>query len=218
VKTKEQTIIAQQAAVTLFVKVAARPGSIAKAREALLADVNGARTEAGNIKMELYQADNEPDNFYLFERWQDQAVLKDHFKQPYTAGAFDLQKADLTAPIEMNYLTDLWPAKHNAQKEIHRSLTTLIVPFETKPGKGDEFVKLFEAFVPVVREEPGNVEFHFLRINNCVNRFMLYERWESQADLDRHNGLVTTVRMLDNVAPLLTMPVVNFVLIAKDIS
>ena len=96
-----------QDAVTLFVKVAAKPQSSQKAKEALLADVNGARTEAGNYKMELYEADGKSDTFYLFERWQDKAALEEHFKQPYTAGAFDLQKDDLTKPIAMHY-SMLW--------------------------------------------------------------------------------------------------------------
>lgn len=204
--------------VTLFVKVAAKPNSIAKANEALLADVLGARTEAGNYKMELYQAAGQPNNFYLFERWQNQAALEIHFTQPYTQGAFDLQNGDLTEPIEMNYLTELWPAGNEFQKEEHRPLTTLIVPFETKPGKEKEFVSFFEAFVPLVRKEAGNVEFHFLKVNGADNRYILYERWESQMALDGHNTLVSTAALVNNIAPLLTKPVIDFVLFATDIS
>src|ERR1041384_6317169 len=101
--TKDQTAV-QQEAVTLFVKVAAKTQSVAKALGALLDDVNGARTEAGNFKMELYKADGQPDTFYLFERWKSKKELEGHFAQPYTAGAFDLQKSDLTEAIQMNYL------------------------------------------------------------------------------------------------------------------
>jgi hypothetical protein len=35
----------------------------------------------------------------------------------------------------MNYLTDLWPTPQSAQRKQHVPLTTLIVPFEVKPGK-----------------------------------------------------------------------------------
>jgi quinol monooxygenase YgiN len=214
----EHTLTSAQAAVTLFVKAAAKSGSVTKAREALLADVNGARTEAGNLKMELYQAPGEPDNFYLIERWQNQLALENHFIKPYTAGAFDLQKADLTAPIEMIYLADLWPLEEDLQKQSHRPLTTLIVPFETKPGKEEEFINLFESFVPMVRKEAGNAEFHFLKVNDSDNRFVLYERWENQSDLDAHNALPSTSELVNNVSPLLTRPVIDFVLVVKDIS
>lgn len=208
----------EQPLVTLFVKVAAKPGSQQKAKEALLVDVNGARTEAGNFKMELYRASNDPDSFYLFERWQDRGALEDHFKQPYTQGAFDLQVNHLTAPIKMNYLEELWPVSRPYEKEIHRPLTTLIVPFETRPECGEEFIAHFQKFVPLVREEPGNVEFHFYRVVGSDTRFVLYERWEAQEYLDEHNRRPRTAAFVADISPLLTRAVVDFVLFAKDIS
>lgn len=205
-------------AVILFVKVSAKAESIQKAKEALLADVNGARTEPGNYKMELYQANDNDPTFFLIERWKNQAALEEHLKQPYTAAAFELQKTDLTAPIEMNYLADLWPTENMLQKQKHRRLTTLIVPFEIKPGKAAAFIHLFEAFVPKVRAEQGNVEFHFHRIINNDNCFVLYERWENKEDLDRHNSFITTAAFASSIEPLLTRPVADFVLSATDIS
>jgi len=208
----------KQYSVTLFVKVAAKPACQQKAKDALLADVNGARTETGNLKMELYKADNDPDSFYLFERWQSQMALQEHFKQPYTQGAFELQEQSLTEPIEMNYLEELWPVPAGYQKEQHRRLTTLIVPFETRPEHSDAFIAYFKEFVPLVRNEPGNVEFHFHRVIGSDTRFVLYERWESQQDLDTHNQLPSTDELVVTIMPLLTKAVIDFVLFAKDIS
>lgn len=204
--------------VILFVKVAAKTESQQRAKDALLADVNGARTESGNFKMELYQADNAVNNFYLIERWNNKTDLENHFKQSYTQGAFDLQKADLTEPIEMNYMEDLWPSANNVKKEVHHPLTTLIVPFEVKPGCSEKFITLFEQFVPLVRKENGNVEFHFHRVVGSDTRFVLYERWERQEHLDAHNQQTTTTVLLANITPLLTKPVIDFVLFARDIS
>jgi len=217
-KTEDQTISAIEEVITLLVKVSAKPGSVAKAREALFADVRGARTESGNYKMEIYQADGDTDSFHLIERWQNQAQLEYHFVQPYTAGAFALQQNDLTEPIQMIYLTDLWPTAQNLQKVHHRPLTTLIVPFEVKPGKADAaFIDLWEPFVAAVRNEPGNVDFHFHRVKDSDTSFVLYERWESQSDLDAHNQLASTAAMIEAITPLLTKPVIEFVLFVKDI-
>ncbi|GAA4154258.1 hypothetical protein GCM10022217_11070 [Chryseobacterium ginsenosidimutans] len=204
--------------VILFVKVASKTESISKAKDALLSDVYGARTEAGNYKMELYSAEGHPNNFYLFERWKDQVSLEEHFKHPYTSAAFDLQKNDLTEPIQMNYLIDLWPLNDKPVKENHRPLTTLIVPFETKPGKEEALVALFEKFVPLVRQEPGNIEFHFHKVTGNKNLFVLYERWETQKDLDQHNKQQTTVDLVENVEPLLEGNVLDSILFVKDIS
>ncbi|MFB9076153.1 putative quinol monooxygenase [Flavobacterium procerum] len=205
--------------VTLFVKLFVKSESNAKARQALLADVHGAWSEEGNYKMELYDAAEKPNVLYLFERWKNQAALENHFKQPYTVGAFDLQKADLVKPIEMNYLTDLWPlVNETLKKEEHRALTTLIVPFEVKPGNGPQIIELFEKFVPLVRQEQGNVEFSFHSVKGSDNLFVLYERWENQQNLEAHNKLETTGELVDSVGKLINGTVLGSVLFVTDIS
>jgi len=214
----ENTTQKDQGTVILFVKVAAKPGSIEKASKALLADVYGARTEAGNYKMELYQSKETPGNFYLIERWKDRSALEAHFNQPYTAAAFELQQADLVAPIEMNYLTDLWPTPQIVQKRDHEPLTTLIVPFEVKPGNGQALIRFFEDFVPAVRKEPGNVEFHFHSVAGSETKFVLYERWERPEDLEAHNSLPSTAALVASITPLLTQPVADFILFTTNVS
>jgi len=204
--------------VILFVKVPVKSASIEKAKAALLADVHGAWNEHGNYKMELYQANDTKEIFYLFERWQSQELLEQHFQQPYTKGAFDLQKNDLTGPIEMNYLVDILPATDSLEKKEHETLTTLIVPFETQKGKGEQLVRLFESFVPLVRQEDGNVEFHFHKVEGSETRFVLYERWLSQHHLDRHNQLPTTILLVQQVQPLVKGTLQEAILFAKDIS
>ncbi|RZJ72554.1 putative quinol monooxygenase [Flavobacterium sp.] len=212
-RTSENTAL-----VTLFVKVKAKSGSISKAKSVLLSDVRGAWTESGNLKMELYSAEENPDTFYLFERWENQAALENHFVQPYTKGAFDLQNGDLDAPIEMNYLTELFPKNEKLQKEAHRPLTTLLVDFKTKPGNGAALQSLFKEFVPIVRNENGNVEFHFYKVNGNDERFVLYERWESQAALDAHNQSATTAKLVSAVSELIFGTVQQSVIFADDIS
>ena len=208
----------EKTAVILFVKVSVKSTSVEQAQAALLADVHGAWNEQGNYKMELYQANENSEIFYLFERWQSQELLEQHFQQPYTKGAFDLQKNDLTGPIEMNYLVDILPDAESLRKQEHQALTTLIVPFETQEGKGEQLVRLFESFVPLVRQEAGNVEFHFHKVEGSETRFVLYERWLSQHHLDLHNQLPTTIQLVQQVQPLLEGNLHEAILFAKDIS
>ncbi|RZJ86390.1 MAG: hypothetical protein EOO20_18395 [Chryseobacterium sp.] len=209
----------QKKIITLFVKVAAKPASAEIAKKALLDDVHGAWTEPGNFKMELYSALGQPENYYLFERWESQEALEAHFAQPYTAGAFALQDGHLKEDIQMNYLTDLLPRPQDLKSDDSRKAhTTLIVPFEVKAGYGNEFAELFKAFVPSVRDEPGNVDFNFHRVDGQENKFVLYERWRSQEFLDQHNQLQATSDFVAKVGPMLTAPVYDFVLFSKDIS
>ena len=154
----------------------------------------------------------------MFERSQSEDSLEQHFQQPYTKAAFDLQKDDLAGAIEMNYLVDILPGADSLKKQKHEALTTLIVPFETQEGKGEQLVRLFESFVPLVRQEAGNVEFHFHKVKGSDNRFVLYERWLSQHHLYLHNQLPSTIQLVQQVQPLLKSTLQEAILFAKDIS
>lgn len=204
--------------LTLLVKVAAKPGSSVKAKRALQEDVHGAWTEDGNYKMELYTDSKKSSDYYLYERWQNKEQLEAHFAKNYTKAAFDLAKGDLTSPIQMNYLTELWPDANQTVKETHQPYTTLIVRFQTRPGREQEIVQLFETFVPKVRNEPGNLDFHFHSVANSKNEFVLYERWKNQEALNAHNKLESTKEIVRRLENVLDGPIQKMILFVNDIS
>ena len=205
-------------AVTLLVKVPAKAGSTQTAANALRQDVQGAWTENGNLKMEVYQVNNSPAVFYLYERWASRAALDEHFEKDYTKSAFALQANDLTGKIEMNYLRELWPDNRQQVKETHRPYTTLIVRFLVKQGRESDMVNKFKPFVQLVRNEKGNHDFHFHTVEGNPSEFVLYERWESQADLDRHNQLASTKAMVHSLGDVLDGPIGSMVNVVKDVS
>ena len=207
------------AIVTLLVKVPAKLSSVHIAKAALIEDMRGAWTEPGNYKMELYNANGQEEIFYLFERWKDLESLEFHFKQPYTQGAIELQKVDLSAPVEINYLKDLWPGVQNeVYAESYRPLTTIITSFEVIPGMEKAFTELFQEFVPLVRAQSGNYDYNFHSVIGKPQSFVLYERWEHQSDLDAHKSLQPTSAFSNRIAPLLQAPLSDCVLFATGIS
>ncbi len=207
-----------QKVVTLLVKVTAKPGSAAKVKNALQEDVQGAWTEEGNYKMELYGDKKSAIDLYLYERWQDRSQLEAHFAKEYTKAAFALANGALSAPIQMNYLTELWPDNRQTVKENHQPYTTLIVRFKVKPGKEKEITRLFGPFVAGVRQEPGNIDFHFHTVADSGQEFVLYERWENQAALDEHNKLPSTKKIVKQLERVLAGPIQNMIVFANDIS
>jgi quinol monooxygenase YgiN/catechol 2,3-dioxygenase-like lactoylglutathione lyase family enzyme len=210
--------VSKDEVVTMLVKVAAKPSSIDKAKKALQEDVQGAWSEAGNYQMELYADKNKPADFYIYERWENREQLESHFRKDYTKSAFALATADLIAPIELNYLTELWPDTKQKIKQAHRPLVTLIVRFSVKPGKQSEMIRLFEPFVPAVRKEAGNIDFHFHTVAGNTTEFVLYERWENQAALDAHNKLASTQTILSKLKNVLHGPVQPMILFVNDTS
>ena len=209
---------ASKEVVTLLVKVPAKTNSVAIATSALQKEVQGAWEEPGNFKMELYQHRKKPSDFYLYERWSSRTALERHFEEDYTRAAFALQESSLSGPIEMNFLNELWPDNRQLSKENHNPFTTLIVRFSVKKGREQDIVNLFERFVPVVRKEKGNLNFHFHSIEGSPSEFVLYERWARQGDLDMHNRLDTTKKLVDDLSHILDRPIQQMVLAVKDIS
>lgn len=209
----------QSSVITLLVKVPVKVSSMERAKAALMQDVQGAWTEPGNYKMELYSVDGQEHIFCIFERWKDLESLHWHFQQPYVQGAVELQKSDLAEPAEMNYLMDHWPVlPDEIQRDPRRPFSTVITSFEVLPGTEMVFVALFEAFVPLVRAQSGNVDYHFYSVIGKPQSFVLYERWESQSCLDAHNRLPHTPAFLNSLSGLLQMPLSDCILHVTDLS
>ncbi len=66
----------------------------------------------------------------------------------------------------------------------------LVMNLSALKGKGDDFAKVFNGNVPNVRKEPGCEEYSLFRSTADPDRFVLMERWSSQAHLDAHGALM----------------------------
>ena len=65
--------------------VTARPDSFDALRQASLDHVHRSRTEPGCISHAVHVDCEDPLRLFFFERWQDMAALKEHFRQPGSA-------------------------------------------------------------------------------------------------------------------------------------
>lgn len=63
----------------------------------------------------------------------------------------------------------------------------LVILISTLPGRGQEQVAAFERLAPVVRAEEGCLRYDLHRVSGEPDRFVLIERWSSQAALDAHD-------------------------------
>ncbi|MCG6498851.1 putative quinol monooxygenase [Kitasatospora sp. A2-31] len=63
----------------------------------------------------------------------------------------------------------------------------LVVLITTLPGRGSEQAAAFERLAPLVRAEPGCLQYDLHRVSGEPDRFVLIERWESEAALAAHD-------------------------------
>lgn len=62
----------------------------------------------------------------------------------------------------------------------------LLVLIEVQPGKRAIQIEAFDALRPLVLAEPGCLQYELFSDVDDENRFILVEKWASQAALDAH--------------------------------
>jgi quinol monooxygenase YgiN len=68
-------------------------GSAEELKRELLSTTAPTRAEPGNMRYDLYQSAENPDNFVRIEMWRDLAALETHKQSPYLKASFERRKA-----------------------------------------------------------------------------------------------------------------------------
>jgi quinol monooxygenase YgiN len=198
--------------ITMLVTFNVRPDQREVFKKALVADRNEASGEKGNISMYLYEHKDRPNTFFLFERWENRQALDEHFTKKYTKDVLELNKTALVSPMEILYLDDIAPLPSCEIKRPEAADTPvdLIVIFKVKDGMQDIFTRQFQKSIVNSRPEPGNIEFFFHTVPGDNTKFVLYERWRSQAALDFHFAQPYTKELFEVFKTALAGPVEQY--------
>ncbi|MDZ7889932.1 MAG: putative quinol monooxygenase [Pseudomonas sp.] len=63
----------------------------------------------------------------------------------------------------------------------------LLVHIEVMQGKASEQIEVYKRLKPLVLAEPGCIQYQLLSDEENENKFILIEKWASQAALDAHD-------------------------------
>jgi quinol monooxygenase YgiN len=63
----------------------------------------------------------------------------------------------------------------------------ILVQIEVMPGKANEQIDTYKKLRPLVLAEPGCIQYQLLSNEHNENKFVLIEKWASQAALDAHD-------------------------------
>lgn len=74
------------------------------AKESILNVVTPTLEEEGCRQFSVYESDT---TLYLYEEWDDQAALDEHYSMPYIEPVFESYKEWLAEPVEINKLSRL---------------------------------------------------------------------------------------------------------------
>lgn len=87
-------------ALHLFAKITPKEEHLSDAKSAILGIIQPTREETGCRHFELHEGLTE-DCLYLYEEWDSQAALDEHYAQPYTKAVFESYQQWLAKPVEV---------------------------------------------------------------------------------------------------------------------
>ncbi|KAB1141243.1 antibiotic biosynthesis monooxygenase [Streptomyces luteolifulvus] len=64
----------------------------------------------------------------------------------------------------------------------------LVILITTLPGRGREQIAAYERLAPIVRAEPGCLQYDLHQVSGEPDRFVLIERWSSKETLAAHDA------------------------------
>jgi quinol monooxygenase YgiN len=73
---------------TILVHIKIKDGAAAKFESAFASAVAGTRKEKGNLAYDLNRSTKNPNEYVVYERWQDLAALQAHLKTPHIQALF----------------------------------------------------------------------------------------------------------------------------------
>jgi quinol monooxygenase YgiN len=97
------------AVLTVIARIKAKPGMETQIQQDLQSILTPTRSEAGCITFDLLTDINDPTVFMLYENWESQAALDQHFEQPYVKKVLKAYEVTLAEPIQVNFLNEIEP-------------------------------------------------------------------------------------------------------------
>lgn len=161
-----------------------------------------SRAAEGNLRYEVLQRRDRPNQFAIVEAWRDQAaadasLASAHTKRfreklaPLLSGGFDQRPhgAMNVGPVE---------AGANAGSAAVFALThvDLIGP------KKDEGMVLLDRLADPSRKEAGSLRYEVLQQSSRLNHFTVVEIWKNQAALENHEVAARTRAFRDALMPM----------------
>ncbi|MEV6012255.1 putative quinol monooxygenase [Streptomyces sp. NPDC051976] len=64
----------------------------------------------------------------------------------------------------------------------------LVILITALPGRGQDQIAAFERLAPIVRAEPGCLQYDLHQVSGEPDRFVLIERWSSKEALAAHDA------------------------------
>jgi len=151
-------------------------------------NIINSRNEPGNMAFSLYQPENGKPQALWFEKFENKAAHKKHKEQPYFKVAMKAIEESLEGEIISILLKEVEEIPSTIPVFAAEPATTrnIIVLFDVKPERRQDFIKAIAEVSPHSRQAMGNLGFNIYQYADDPNKFALLEGWESEAAHEAH--------------------------------
>jgi len=151
---------------------------------ALLEAKKGTQQETGNVEVKQFVDNNNPNVFFEYMRWEDQAAIEHHQTQDYVTNIMNLAQDALECPPTILNLGETKPApvplkKANPEDDVF----IIFFIFKFKDGMRQKLLDRFEDHIENTRKEKGNLLFDLFTVNGDENTLAVYEHWRKESDV-----------------------------------
>lgn len=84
----------------VFARISPKDENFEEAKNAILNILQKTREEPGCRQFELHE-NGEERSLFLYEEWESESALEEHYLKPYTSQVFENYKQWLVAPVEI---------------------------------------------------------------------------------------------------------------------
>lgn len=153
-------------------------------KQKLLVSQKNAEKEQGNIAIRIYQDNNNPSLFFVYERWADKAAVANHKLQPYTQALIELAQTALTEAPDSYTVEDTSPTPvEPLEADPLDPRFNIFFIFKIKPGTRGKLLEQFKYHITHTRTEGGCLLFDLYTVDADEETLVVYEHWRKESDV-----------------------------------
>ena len=176
------------------------PPSTAQGAALLRQYREASRKDAGNVRFEVLQRLDRPNQLTVLAAWTDQKAFEAHLAAAATREFRDKLRPLLSSPNDEPLHNGLSVGPAPAPGAA--GAVYVVTHVDVIPPRKDDAVALLKQLGEDSRKDAGNVRFDVVQQTNRPNHFTVVEAWTNRQAFDAHGMAAHTRQFRDQLAPM----------------
>lgn len=160
----------------------AKPEHRDKFKKALMEVVKGSLKEPGCLGIRLFEDKHNPNMFFGYEQFTDEAAVAHHRSQPYELKLIKIAEYALEVPPKAYVKeTSIKGLVYRKSNSVANSKELIVIGlFEMEQEQKNKLIAQYEKQIPNVRSQSGCISFNAYTVLGAPNQLAVIEEWQTQ--------------------------------------